>query len=84
MRIEQIDHDAKDVSVGLNELELRIINNVLNAACSGVELHDWDFSTHIGATKTEALELLRTVNNIYRNLTHEDRSRDRSPPPHTR
>jgi hypothetical protein len=47
------------VSVQLTLGELRIVNNALNEVCNGLRMSE--FSTRMGATRDEAMALLRQI-----------------------
>jgi hypothetical protein len=57
MRILSSTRDA--ITIEFSKDELESINNSLNEVCNGIDVPE--FSTRMGATKAEVLELLRRV-----------------------
>lgn len=61
MRIEHVDDESRTIQVVLGEDELALIANALNEVCNGAEIEDFEFSTRLGADRSEARELLAEV-----------------------
>jgi hypothetical protein len=61
-RVEVIESNPDAVTVTLTRDELMIISNALNVVCDGVDLdHDAEFSSRVGATRSEAQTLLANI-----------------------
>jgi hypothetical protein len=59
MNIKPAGDDRYELQASKSELEL--LNNALNEVCNGVDFSEAEFSTRLGASRTEARRLLRDV-----------------------
>jgi len=65
--MKTIESHRDGATVQLTRDELGILNNAINEVCNALDI---DFSTRMGATREEALDLLREIHQL---LTTEER-----------
>jgi hypothetical protein len=58
LKIERIDSDSRSARMVLSQGDLLILNNALNEVCNGVDIEDFEFSTRLGAERSDARQLL--------------------------
>jgi hypothetical protein len=66
--MERLDAGANGVEVVLSRAELLILNNALNEACNGVAIEESEFSTRLGAERSEAKRLLADLGDVIDSL----------------
>jgi len=59
--VEPLSTDRADAAFAFTRDELVLLNNALNEVCNGAAIEDWEFSTRLGADRSEALSLLRQL-----------------------
>ncbi len=60
-----IEERADAAVVELTKNELAIVSNAINDICHGPEaIEEWEFSTRVGASRTEAQALLQCLREL--------------------